>query len=181
VTALRRTSQFVGWAAVTAVGVLLVLETTEVIGSQWRDELGDAISDVMFPTWPAWASALVGVGLAIMGVLVVAAQLAPPKKGLTKMHEVHSFGDGDTRIAGRAAIRAARHELESIDGVVATDARIAGKRMYVELKIDDRADLDAIETEARDRLGHEFWIDLGLADFAVNLLVTHHGKPPRVR
>ncbi len=180
-TLLRRASHAVGVVALGLVAVFLVLEVTDVVGDRWRQELADSFEEAAFPSWSLWASALVGAGLAIVGIMLVAAQLAPPKKGLSSMHEVYKGPDGDTRLRGRAAIRAARHELESIDGVVEVDARLDGKRMRVDLQIDDRADLLEIESAARERLGHEFWINLGLADFAVDLFVTHHPKPPRVR
>lgn len=180
-TLLRRASQLVGVAALGLVAVFLVLEMTDVVGSRWRRELADGFEEAAFPSWNLWLSGLVGAGLAIVGVMLVAAQIAPPKKGLNSMHEVYKGPDGDTRLRGRAAIRAARHELESIEGVVDVDTRLDGKSMRVEVEVDDRADLLAIEEEARTRLDHEFWINLGLADFAVDLFVTHHPNPPRVR
>lgn len=180
-TLLRRTSHAVGVVALGFVAVFLVLEVTDVVGNRWRRELADAFEEAAFPSWSLWVSGLVGAGLALVGVMLVAAQIAPPQKGLSSMHEVYKGSDGETRLRGRAAIRAARHELESIDGVVEVDGRLDGKRLRVDLEVDDRADLVEIENEARERLGHEFWINLGLADFAVDLFVTHHPKPPRVR
>ena len=102
------------------------------------------------------------------GVILTAGQLAPPKKGLSKIYEVHQGFDGETRIRGRAAIRAAFHEMEQIDGVVDVDGRIRAKRLHLNVEIDDRANLTDIENEARRRLDHEFWINLGLADFGIN-------------
>lgn len=179
--ALRRLTALVGLVAVGACGVFLILESAEVTGARWRRELADALANVAFPSWGLWASALVGVGLAIAGIAMVAAQMASPKKGLRTMHEVYKGNDGDTRLRGRAAIRAVHHELQTIEGVVAVDARVAGKRMSVELLVDDRCNIADVENEVRGRVGHEFWINLGLADFALDLLVNHHPKPPRVR
>lgn len=180
-TLLRRASHLIGTGAFAVVATLLILEVTDVTGGAWRDRLADGIGRAAFPTWPLWASGLIGAGLALVGIVLVAAQLAPPKKGLNSMHEVYRGRNGDTRIRGRAAIRAARHELQQIDGVVEVAGRVEKKVLHVDLQIDDRANVTAVENEARRRLGHEFWINLGLADFAVNLLVTHHAKPPRVR
>ncbi len=180
-SALRRLAQITGLVALFALGTALILEATDIVGDKWRRELADIVADVTFPGWELWALTLAGVGAAVVGVMLVAAQLAPPKKGLQSMHEVYSGPDGDTRIRGRAAIAAARHEAGSIEGVVAVDARVKKKAMTVEIQIDDRADLALVETTVRERLGHEFWINLGLADFSVNLLVTHHPRPPRVR
>ena len=180
-TTLRRLTALVGIVALGTVGTLLILESSEVIGGRWRGEFAESLNDIAFPSWGLWASALLGVALAIVGIAMVAAQIAPPKKGLNSMHEVYKGRDGETRLRGRAAIGAVRYELAAIDGVVNVDARVANKRMTVELEIDDRANIADIENEARTRLGHEFWINLGLADFALNLLVAHHPKPPRVR
>ncbi len=180
-TLLRRATLAVGVVALGFVAAFLILEVTDVVGNRWRRELADGFEEAAFPSWSLWVSGLVGAGLAIVGVMLVAAQIAPAKKGLSSMHEVYKGPDGDTRLRGRAAIRAARHEVASIDGVVEVDTRLDGKRMRIELQVDDRADLLKIEEEARTRLGHEFWINLGLADFTVDLYVTHHPKPPRVR
>lgn len=180
-TLLRRTSQLIGATAIAVVAVLLVLEVTELSGGAWRRRLADGIDAVAFPEWPLWVSGLVGGGLAIAGLALIAAQFAPPKKGLNSMHEVFRSRTGDTHIRGRAAIGAARHELEQIEGVVGAAARVERTTLYVDLQVDDRANLTRVENEARARLGHEFWINLGLADFTVNLMVTHHAKPPRVR
>ena len=171
---LRRLSHALGIGAIGAVGVLLILDVTDVIGGGWRPSLADAIGTAAFPNWAAWVSALVGGGLAVVGVILTAGQLAPPKKGLTKIYEVHQGFDGETSIRGRVAIRAAFHEMEQIDGVVDVDGRIRAKRLHLNLEIDDRANLTDIENEARRRLDHELWINLGLADFGINLLVTHH-------
>lgn len=180
-TALSRATRIVGATTLAAIGLFLILESADVIGGRWRRELASAIAEAAFPTWGLWVSALVGAGLAIVGVMLVAAQVAPPKRGLNTVHEVYKGKDGDTRIRGRAAIGAVRHEVTRIDGVVDVDARVTHKRMNVEIQVDDRVNLTEFENEVRDRLGHEFWINLGLADLALNLLITHHPKPPRAR
>ncbi len=180
-TGLRRVSQAAAALACAALGTLLVLESTEVIGGRWRRELAAALDDLAFPTWDLWISAVAGAGLAVLGVMIVAAQLAPAKKGLNTMHEVYDGSDGTTTIRGRAAISAVRHQLTSIEGVVDVDASIGRRRMKIELRVDDRASIEAIETETRSRLDHGFWIDLGLADFTLDLLITHDRNPPRVR
>ena len=163
------------------LGTLLILESIEAIDGRWRRELADAVDTAAFPTWGLWALALLGAFLAIAGIAMIASLLAPQKKGLNTMHEVYKGDDGDTRLRGRAAISAVRHEVSAIEGVVEVDARVAKKQMTVEVQVDDRVNVAEVENEARERLGHEFWINLGLADFALNLLVTHHPKPPRVR
>ncbi len=178
---LRRAGQLVVAGSLGVLGVALVLEATDLAGPQWRYELADGVAQVAFPSWPPWVLAIAGLGLALASLAFAVAQLAPPKKGLRTMHEVYRGSDGDTRIRGRAAIAAARHEIAAIESVVAVEASVDGKKMTVEAQVDDRADVAAVEAAIRDRLGHEFWINLGLADFGLNVLITHHPHPPRVR
>ena len=180
-TTVRHVTHIVVVAALATIGVLLILESAEAIGGRWRRELATGVSDVAFPSWGLWASGLVGACLAVLGVILLAAQVAPRKKGLNTMHEVYKGSDGETRLRGRAAISAVRHEVASIDGVVDVDARLVRKQMHVEVQVDDRVNLTDMENEVRGRLDHGFWIDLGLADFALNLLITHHPTPPRAR
>lgn len=180
-TRIRTASALVLSALLAALGALLVAEATEVTSGSWRHDVADAFSDTVSPPWSTWVSALLGVALAVVGVTIIAAQFAPPKRGLNTMHEVSRGNDGMTRIRGRAAIAAARHELERIEGVVDAAPTLKKKRMQVEVRVDDRADIEAVTAEAQSLLGTPFWIDLGLVDFAVDILVVHHPKPPRVR
>lgn len=177
----RRFTQALGVVALALVGTLLILEATDVITGEWRGHLADGFDDAANPTWPLWASALTGFSGALVGITMVAAQFVPEKRGFRTMHHVQSDPDGETRLAGRAAIAAVRYEIARIEGVVEVTPTIRKKRMAVDVQVDDRANLIEIEHEARRILGHEFWIELGLADFALDLLVTHHPKPPRVR
>lgn len=180
-TLLRRGSYAVGLAVVAAASVYLIFEATSLAPPTWRPSLADTVEAVTFPGWALWISGVAGAGLALVGMLVAVSQIIPPKKGSRTLHNVHKGTDGNTRIAGRAAIGAARHELEQIDGVISAGARLRGKRVDTVLVIDDRASLSDIENQARERLDHSFWIDLGLADFAVNIFVTHHSQQSRVR
>ncbi|MGH9245718.1 MAG: DUF6286 domain-containing protein [Acidimicrobiales bacterium] len=178
-TALRWTGQVVGILIVVAAGVMLALEATDVIGAAWRREIADGFNDVALPELADWATALIGAGLALLGLLLMLAQLMPAERGLSKMHEVHHTDDGDTHIRGRAVLHAVRHVLEGIDGVAGVDARWAGERVNAEVQVDDGANLAEVEARAREALGHGFWINLGLADVGFNLLVTHKTRTRR--
>lgn len=180
-TVLRRLGQAVGAAVPAIVGILLILESTDIIGGRWRHDLASATHDVVYPSWGLWLSALTGVALAAFGLALVAAQLLPAGKGLNRAHEVSSGDDGRTRIRGRAAVSAAEHELTAIHGVIDVDAAVGHQRLDVDVEVDDTVNLEEVENEARRRLGHDFWLDLGLDDFTVNLLIMHRHNPSRVR
>ena len=93
-----------------------------------------------------------------------------------------SEGDnGDTRLRGKALLAAVSHRIDGIEGVVDTQAWLTAKDVTVQVRVDDRCDLEAVMGELRSRLDHGFWIDLGVADLPVNLDVVHHPHPPRVR
>lgn len=178
-TALRRVAQVVAILVVVALGVMLVLEATDAIGVTWRSEMAEGFGDAALPELADWATGLIGAGLALLGLMLVLAQLMPAKRGVRRMHEVHRTDNGDTHLRGRAVIHAVRHVLEGIDGVAAVDARWAGKRVNAEVQVDDAANIAAVEKHAREALGHGFWINLGLADVGFNLLVTHRRREPR--
>jgi hypothetical protein len=178
---IRRVVAIAAAMGLAALGMALILETIGVSSGEWRDNVASAIETVMQPSWPPWQSALLGTAAAAIALLLVAAEFTRPPKGTRIMHPVHRTDNGVTLISGRAAIHAARRRIDDIEGVVDVDATIAKSEMTLTVRLDDRADLEAVETEIRQRLGHEFWIDLGLADLALNLLLTHHPRPPRVR
>ena len=178
---LRRTAQLAAICALATVAALLILEVVGVIGQGWRLDLAATIEQVAAPSWPAWLSAVMGLGLAALGLSMVLSQLIPAKTGASTLHEVHRGEDGVTRIRGRAAIAAVRHQLEQVDGIDSVEARLRGRAVHVELIVDDGTDVGEVERQARERLDHGFWIELGLADLAVNLLITHDPAPPKVR
>ena len=178
---IRRLVAVVAGSALAAVGVALVIETVGLSSGRWRDDVASAIETITQPSWPAWQSALLGSAAAVIAFVLVIAEFTRPPKGTRIMHHVHSTDNGATQISGRAAIHAARRKIEDVDGVVDADATITKSEMTLTVRLDDRADFETVESEIRTRLGHEFWIDLGLADLSLNLLLTHHPRPPRVR
>ena len=179
---VRTTCQALGVVALATIGALLFLEATGALGSSWRNRTATAIETVAAPGLDLWILALAGAGMAVAGVASTAAMMMSPSKGALKMLEVHSDDDGRTTLRGRAALAAVEHEVSGIDGVVDADARLVGrKRVLVEVRVDDHSDIEAVEAATRDRLDTPFWIDLGLADLAVDIMLTHHPRPPRVR
>lgn len=181
-TTLRRLTQLATIVAITATGVLLILEIVGAIGATWRTWLADALRSTADPDLPDWALALLGLALGLGAVVLIAAQLAPEPKGRSRMFEVSRFDDGSTRIAGRAALRAIEHELAEIEGVTgATAVMPTPKQVHATIRADDRCNLETVVAEARDRLGAPFWINLGLADIAIEITAEFDPRPPRVR
>lgn len=181
-TLLRRTTQILMIAAVIALGTLLVLEITDVTANSWRSDLADGTRRTFDPDLADWALAPLGVLIGLAGVVLIAAQLAPVPKGTSRMLEVGQHDDGATHLRGRAALRAVEHELEQIVGVTGATASMPKRhKVHAIVRIDDRSNLATIENEARTRLDTPFWIDLGLADVAIEITAEFDPRPPRVR
>lgn len=181
-TLLRRTPQLAFIGAALAVAGLLIAELVDAIGRQWRVELADGFRSTAFPDVADWALALMGAGLGVVSIVLIAAQLAPEPKGRSRMLEVSQFDDGTTRLAGRAALRAVEHELKTIEGVTGATAVMPGtKRIHATIRADDRCNLDDVTSEARRRLDTPFWINLGLPDIAIHITAEFDPRPPRVR
>jgi hypothetical protein len=178
---VARTAQAMVIVVLAAAGGTLIAEATGSLQEGWRNQLAEAIGSVAAPTWAPWILAPLGATLAIAAVTLAAVQLVPPKKGVRLMLPVHSFDDGSTQLSGRALLHAIRQRLHDVEGVVDVEARITRRRADIELRVDDRADLAFVDERARALLDHGFWLDLGVADLAVDLTVVHHPRPPRVR
>jgi Family of unknown function (DUF6286) len=178
-TALRRVTQLLGIGVLFAVGTVLILSATDAIGPRWRIDAADAFRDLARPDLADWALALIGAAGVLLGVAMLISQLLPARRGSHRMHEVHHDADGTTRIRGRAVINTVRQTLEQLDGVTSADARWTGKVLRVEVRVDDDANLQTVETRVRDALGLPFWIDLGLADAEMNLVILHNARAGR--
>lgn len=181
-TFLRRLSQLAVVAAIIAGSTMVILELVGAISSGWRGEVADAVRSVADPDVDDWALALLGAMIALIGIVLIAAQLAPEPKGRARMLEVSSFDDGETRLAGRAALHAVEYELSTIEGVTGATAVMPTKRViHATIRADDRCNLEEVVAEARRRLDTPFWIDLGLPDIAIELTAEFDPRPPRVR
>ncbi len=178
---LRTTLTLVMVVLLIATGAALIAEAVGAIDDAWRIEAANSFENALDPGQPAWQATLLGLGVTAALLMFIVAEFSRPPRGTRIMHNVHSFQDGETRISGKAAMRAAAREVEAIEGVTAVDASLTKKTITITVRVDDRADLDAVESQARQRLGHEFWINLGLADLTTNIVISHDPKPPRVR
>ena len=175
-TVVRRATQLVAIVTMLTIGSLLILSASGAIGDRWRGEVADWIDDLGTPGASEWVLALVGATVSVAALVLLVSQLAPRPEGNHHVYDIDLGDNGATRIRGRAVTKAVRHTVEQIDHVSAADARWSGKSVDVELHVDDEANLDAVERAAREALGHPFWIDMGLADIGVNVLVVHTGN-----
>ena len=181
-TLIRRTTQLAAIVAIATLGVFLGLEASDVDGNTWRANLADALRNLFAPEHARWQLSLVGAAVAVAGVILIAAQLAPARRGISRMLEVDKNHDGATRLTGRAAMRSVEHELAGIEGVTKTTAVMpTAKRMHATVRVDDRCDLADVEHQARQRLDTPFWINLGIPDIALDITVEFDPRPPRVR
>lgn len=168
-------------AASVAAGAMLVLEATGTVDGAWRSRLGGWIVSTLTPAVDPWVATLVGLAAAVGAATVILGTFLPPPTGATRMFEVHRFADGTTRIAGRAALRAVRGRLEGLEGVRGVDARLKRGRIEITVEVDDDSDLRSREDAVRAALDHGFWIDLGLADMPVDLVLVPVAPGGRVR
>ena len=180
-TWLRRITQAVVALAVIGLGTVLILEATGVVDDAWRLTIAEGLTDLATETPIRWAYTLAGVAVAGVALLLATAQLLPARKGMSIMLPVSEGDDGDTRLRGKALLAAVNHRLDGIEGVVDVQTWLSARDVTVQVRVDDRSDIEAILADVRDRLAHGFWIDLGVADLPVNLEVVHHPHPPRVR
>lgn len=180
-TWLRRLTQAVVSLSIMALGVLLILEATGVLTDAWRLSVADGLGELATETPIRWAYTLAGVAVAGVALLLATAQLMPARKGMSLVLPVSDGDNGDTRLRGKALIAAVDHRVHDIVGVVDSTTWLSPRAVTVQVRVDDRCDLEQLMAQLRDRLDHGFWIDLGVADLPVNLEVVHHPKPPRVR
>lgn len=178
---VARTTQLLVIVALGGISAVFIAEATGALQEGWRNDAADAVRTVGSPNGAPWLLAPIGLMLALAALALAVVQFVPPKKGTRLMLPVHEFDDGSTVLAGRALIHVIRLRLKGIEGIVEVNARVTRKKADIEVRVDDRADLAVVEEEARRLLDHGFWLDLGVADLAVDLTVVHHPRPPRVR
>ena len=176
-----RLAQLVGIAALITAGTLLIVEAVEPARDGAREDLASFLDGVAEPDAEPWLLALVGCALAVLAVAAFAGQLVTKPTGSTLMLNVDRDQLGSTDLSGRALISAIERRVRDIEGVVDSQCAIRKKAVDIELRVDDRANLDQVDATVRQRLDHAFWIDLGLADMAVDITIVHHPRPPRVR
>ena len=76
---LQRVSAWVGWAAMLAAGVLLILEATGAIDGDWRTDIARAAAGSLSPPCPRGPSRLIGVLVGLVALVVLVAQFVPAR------------------------------------------------------------------------------------------------------
>jgi len=181
VRAVARLTQALMIVVIAATGTVLIAEATGGLREGWRTQVADVVAGLGAPTLAPWILAPLGLALAVAALGLAVVQFVPPRRGAHLMLPVHQFDDGSTQLAGRALIHVIRQRLAGIEGVLEVEPRVDRRRVDIEIRCDDRADVALIDEQARQLLDHGFWLDLGVADLGVDITLVHHPRPPRVR
>lgn len=166
---LQRTSALVGWAVIVALGVLLVLEAAGVVGDDWRSEIASIMQAVKEPRVEQWAAALIGLSLAVLAALVVAAQLTSRRRSAKFRVIVHESDNGRTVLTSGALQSAIRSALQEVGEVKEVSAVATRRRVDARIVLVDGVDVLAAASECDSKLGDEFWSDLGVTPSRVDL------------
>lgn len=176
---LQRTSAIVSWFSVLAVGVLLVLEATDLINNSWRRSLADAADWLVSPTLARWAAALLGAGLAILAIILVAAQLVPYRLS-ARPTIVDKSPKGTTSVGAAAQRRGVIEQLLTVPGVQDAIPLSHRRRIKIQATLADDADVADVRQKAREVLNDEFWSGLGVAPAPVDLILIMGNSPTRL-
>lgn len=170
---IQRVSAWIGWALLLAIGVLLILEATAVVGAVWREWIGNAAVRTTEPFFAGWLSALLGVVLGVVALVILVAQFVPIR--MTRATTtVEKASAGSTRVAPVVIRRAAVTRLKEIDGVVdAAPLSHKKRRLSLRVRMGRDADASRIEQEARAALDESFWSMLGVAPSRIDLTLTY--------
>ena len=177
---LQRVSALLGWVAFSAIGVALVLESTEVIDDAWRDWIARQLDAVASPTLPRWAAALVAVGLAGAAAAVLAAQLTPYRLSSHQSVMVDRAAEGDLVLHSRAIQSALGHLLSDIDGVYDVRVVVERRRLIARIFVEDSTNLNDAEPAIRELIDNELWPHLGIEPRPINLEFLFGRAPARV-
>lgn len=170
---IQRVSAWLGWAMLLGVGVLLILEATAVIDDAWRAWIGHAAERMADPPFLSWLTALLGVVLALVALVILIAQFVP-RRMVRASSTVEGISAGSTRVAPVVIRRAAVARLQEIDGIVdATPLLHKRRRLLLRASMARDADAARVEQEARATLGEDFWSMLGVPPNRVDLLLTY--------
>lgn len=169
---VQRASAWIGWALLVVLAVLFTLEATGTIGYAWRVRAHQGIDWLLAPTLRAWAVALIGAAVAVLGVLLVVAQFVPVRRSLRPLR-VDSPGPGSTLISATAVYRSVERALVAIDGVFEATPILHPRRVEFRVGLADGANAATVADRAGEELGDAFWSSLGVEPRPVHLIMTY--------
>ena len=169
---VQRVSAWLGWAALLAVGVLLILEGTGLISATWREWIASAARWVAQPSIATWLAALVGALLGLIALIILVAQFArAPMTRATVLVERSTAGT--TLVSPVVVRRAAVQRLKEIDGIVEAVPFSHGRRLDLHLRLERGANAPRVDEQAREALGESFWNMVGIPPQPVDLTLTY--------
>ena len=169
---IQRVSAWIGWAALLATGVLLILEATGVIEGGWRSALARASRWVGQPSLPTWAVALIGVLVGLVALVVLVAQFVPARM-TRRVTVTERTSAGATAVSAVVVRRAVTQRLREIDGITEAVPLADGKRLSMRARLAPGTDANQVSQQARAALGDDFWSDLGLPSRPVDLTLVY--------
>ena len=175
---LQRVSAVISWFALLVVGVLLVLESTDLVTSSWRRSLANWADWLAAPSLSRWAAALLGAGLAVLAVALVAAQLVPFRLS-ARPTIVDKSPKGTTSVGAAAQRRGVIEQLLKVPGVRDAIPVSHRRRIKIQVRLADDADVADVRQKAREVLNDEFWSGLGIDPSPVDLILVLGNSPTR--
>jgi len=169
--ALQRASALIAWVSLLAIGVLLVLESTDLVDGSWRHFLADLAGWLVSPPIARWAAALLGAGLGMVALLLLAAQLMPYRLS-ARPTIVDKSPQGTTSVGAAAQRRGAIEQLLRVEGVKDAVPISHRRRIKVQAELADDADVSDVRRKAREVLNNEFWSSLGIDPVPVDVVLV---------
>jgi hypothetical protein len=176
--ALQRATALTAWFSTLAIGVLLVLESTNLIGGSWRRSLADLADWLATPTLTRWAAALLGAGLGIVGFILLAAQLVPYRLS-ARPTIVDRSPKGTTSVGAAAQRRGVLEQLHTVHGVLDAVPISHRRRIKVQVEVADDANISDVRRQAREVLNSAVWSGLGIDPVPVDLVLVLANSPTK--
>jgi hypothetical protein len=176
---LQRASAIISWFTVLAVGVLLVLESTDLISSSWRRSLADLADWLVSPSLARWSAALLGAGLALLAFILLAAQLVPYRLS-ARPTIVDKSPKGTTSVGAAAQRRGVIEQLLTVPGVQDAIPISHRRRIKIQAQLADDSHVADVRQKAREVLNDEFWSGLGIDPTPVDLILVLGNSPTKL-
>ena len=169
---LRRALAWLGLAALFGVAILLILESTGLLGTTWRAWVATGARWLGQPSIPAWLAALLGALLAIVALTILVLQFARAPMTHAVVLVQRSVA-GATLVSPTVVRRAAVQRLTEIEGIIEAAPFAHGERLELRLRLERGANAPRIEEHARAALGDGFWAMLGVPPQPLDLRLTY--------